>query len=497
MALEPLSTADVFVLTFNAQKQLINVPVFATHLLDAFTHHAAALPDLVVFSLQEMAPLAKAFVGTQLLGPYFDAYETALNRAAAKYMGQNTKNTTSDSAEGSPFSLIATRNVGMTASIVFARDAATVSSVRAAEVGFGAGDMANKGAVGLRLLYTSPRGGGGDGDGRTEITFVTTHLAAMEWNLAKRNKNWASLVSGLVFEDPQKYVDRAAARSRDSGAASRVRGAEGGFGLADESRGLLEGDRSELDRDLHNLSIYKPGSHLFVAGDLNYRISTTSPESEDVFPSVDPNSPDYYPKFLDRDQLTQERKAGRTLHGMSEADIKFPPTYKLVCLPKDDESTDSSAEQAGSSSSKDFQVDDVKWKWALHRWPGWCDRILYRDTPQTKMRVIAYDALPPIRTSDHRPVYLRIQVPLIAPETLGAIPDAIEDDSGVLDTRVALPFPVDLDSWRHRASVKKWESAMGWSLLAAQSKQIIASVLATLLLVGVGAWWYTAMSSVV
>lgn len=48
MALRELPTADVFVLTFNAQKQLINVPVFATHLFDAFSQHAGALPDLVV-----------------------------------------------------------------------------------------------------------------------------------------------------------------------------------------------------------------------------------------------------------------------------------------------------------------------------------------------------------------------------------------------------------------------------------------------------------------
>ncbi|KAJ1335978.1 inositol polyphosphate 5-phosphatase INPP5B/F [Microdochium nivale] len=508
MALRELPTADVFVLTFNAQKQLINVPVFATHLFDAFSQHAGALPDLVVFSLQEMAPLAKAFIGSQVLGEYFGAYATALNRAAVRYRDLDRAVRAADGREdeavvAEPFSMVATRNVGMTSSMLFARDAAAVSNVRAAEVGFGAGDMANKGAVGLRLLYTGgassetdddESGSTSTGSNKTEMTFVTTHLAAMEWNLSKRNKNWESLVSGLVFEDPKKHVDKAAAQSRDRGAGG-------------EAQGLLEGDdeladgrssrASSLEREMHNLSIYKPGSHLFVAGDLNYRIAETQPGSDDVFPSTDPDSPDYYPRFLDRDQLSLEKRAGRTLHGLNEADVKFPPTYKLVVLPKDGKEEDGEEEEEGG-----FAVDSVKWKWAAHRWPGWCDRILYRDLPQDRrMQVVAYDALPPIRTSDHRPVYLRIRVPLVEPETLAAIPDAVfggdgDDGDDVPDTRVKLPFAIDVDSWQHRASVRRWETALGWTLLAAQSKEAVAAVLATIAVVlGAGWWWYTALSS--
>lgn len=456
-----------------------------------------------------MAPLAKSLIGSEVLGEYFDAYASALNRAAARYEEDEVgvQVTTSShqqhaqSSKEGPFSLVAVRNVGMTSSLLFARDAAAVSDVRTAEVGFGAGDMANKGAVGLRLLYTTTSRDDEEGSAdvtrerKAEMTFVTTHLAAMEWNLAKRNKNWASLVSGLAFEDPRKVFDRAAARSRDNGGGHHTHVAD--RASSDEREGLLEGDLSALDRELHDLSIYKPGTHLFVAGDLNYRISTTSPETEDVFPSVDPESPEYYPKFLERDQLTQERRAGRTLHGLSEAEIKFPPTYKLDCLPKD--------EDGGGDSGNDqngFATDDVKWKWAIHRWPGWCDRILYRSTPRqtAQIRVLAYDALPPIRTSDHRPVYLRVQVPLISPEELADIPDAILDDTqggddgqGVVDTRVKLPFPVDLDAWTHRETVRKMEHAMGWSLLAAQSKQTMAAVLVTLFLLGAGTWWFNAV----
>jgi hypothetical protein len=44
------STIDLFMLTFNCAKNLINVAVFATHLLAAFKQRPAGsqLPDLVV-----------------------------------------------------------------------------------------------------------------------------------------------------------------------------------------------------------------------------------------------------------------------------------------------------------------------------------------------------------------------------------------------------------------------------------------------------------------
>ena len=42
------STLDLFILTFNCAKNLINVPVFATHLQQALVQNATGLPDLVV-----------------------------------------------------------------------------------------------------------------------------------------------------------------------------------------------------------------------------------------------------------------------------------------------------------------------------------------------------------------------------------------------------------------------------------------------------------------
>lgn len=500
-----------------------------------------------------MAPLSKAFIGSYILHPYFQRYESAVNLAAAKFLTVRREEEEGEELEHAPskdrntYRLATVRNTGMTGIMLLARNPTAIHNVRTTELGFGAGSMANKGAVGLRFLYTTE--GNGDRDGEddesggqtsraTELTFVSTHLQAMEWNLETRNRNWESIVSGLVFEDPKKYILQPhTARGDGGGSGSSEEG--------EEAHDLLERDRDEARKSaLHDISIYKPGTHLFVSGDLNYRISTTSPGSDAVFPSLDSDSPDHYSRFLPLDQLTAEKEAGRTLHGLAEAEIKFPPTYKLKVAPKKqkpsnagdrDRSTIAAAaarrqgegegegeEEGEQQRLQDVEDEDVDWKWAIHRWPGWCDRVLYLDIPwwakegvtstsspstantPPSMNIIAYDALPAVRTSDHRAVYLRVAVPALEPTELAPSQAAIEaelvrsnsgdDGNGrnpvvVVDPRVRLPFPIDTNSWHHRAVVKEWERVLGWSMLVSQSRPAIALV-ATVLVVGLGVWLY-------
>ncbi|KAL7621274.1 hypothetical protein AAE478_008593 [Parahypoxylon ruwenzoriense] len=476
--MDPIPMLDVFILTFNAGKNQINVPVFARHLYNAFSQNASTLPELVIISLQEMAPLAQAFIGSYVLNPYFQRYESAVNLAAAKFAAEEERQ---HRPKDRPYTLVITRNVGMTGIMLFARKPAAVRNLKAAEVGFGAGEMANKGAVGLRMFYEKENA---CGDSReAELTFVSTHLAAMEWNLEKRNKNWESIVSGLVFEDPKQFTKRQHRQPTDQ--TSRDSG---------EAQGFLEQDPTQ--KALHDISIYKPGSHLFVAGDLNYRLSKTSPTSDSTFPDTDPESPNHFAHFLARDQLTTEKAAGRTLHGLSEAPIDFPPTYKLVLSPKEEPET-----ELGRIGDEETDLDEVDWSWALHRWPGWCDRVLFLDIPwwvqdiitDKKIKVITYDAIPPVRSSDHRPVFLRLEVPMLEPTSLLPTTAAYETELNIerrqlVDPRVKLPFPIDFQSWEHRAHVKKWEYTIGWSMLVSQSRQAIV-VFVTVLLFGLTTWW--------
>ncbi|KZZ89673.1 Endonuclease/exonuclease/phosphatase [Moelleriella libera RCEF 2490] len=480
---------DLLVLTFNCAAAFVNVAVFANHVHTAFVDNATALPDLVVLSLQELAPLSPSFIGDYFLHPYFSRFDDAVNLAARRHEGGSsagparapvsaTSNSADSDATGAkkPYTLLAAHNVGYTAVLLFARDPKRIQDLRDAQVGFGAAEMGNKGAVGLRMLYDV----NGDGQQATELTFVATHLAAMEWNLPRRNANWAAIVRGMTFEDPKVVLQNAS----------------GGVGT--ESDRLLQDtaaddddddeDRSRARRRLHDISIYKPTSHLFVAGDLNYRISTTSPPPNAAFPSLDAASENFYPRFFPLDQLTRERTAGRTLHGLSEHEVKFPPTYKYNVLPK-------------KAPTSDEDETEVPWEFAPHRYPGWTDRVLYLDVPSwvkktqqadsPKMAVKAYNALPLMRTSDHRAVYLRIDVPLVSREEM--IPPASllreQASSSSTDPRLRLPVDVNPEAWTRRRAARRLELITGWSAFLWSTKEG-AWVLATFLAVGIGSYWW-------
>lgn len=46
--MDDMPTLDVFILTFNAAKHDINIPVFARHLYNAFGQIGSRLPELLV-----------------------------------------------------------------------------------------------------------------------------------------------------------------------------------------------------------------------------------------------------------------------------------------------------------------------------------------------------------------------------------------------------------------------------------------------------------------
>lgn len=390
------------------------------------------------------------------------------------------------------YTLVRSKNVGMTAILLFARDPKTVADVQEAEVGFGAAEMGNKGAVGLRIVYE-----GVGSDKSSEMTFVATHLAAMEWNLARRNANWAAIMRSMTFDNPEKILQpRKPSGSSSGGASSSADAQEAGNGRAsvEEAVRLLHNQVNEesilMQQRLHDISVFKPTSHLFVGGDLNYRISATSPPPDADFPSLDPESEHYYPQFLPLDQLTRERLSGRTLHGLSEHRIEFPPTYKYDILP------------AESSTLRDPL--NVRWKFAPHRYPSWTDRILYLDiAPWTKarlskatpeMKVHSYDCMPVVSSSDHRPVFLRVEVPVIDKVDL-IPPKELEDGVSAatvaewnLDPRMKLPVTIDPEAWERRAAARKKEVMAGWSMFL-WSTQEGALILGTFMVAIVLGWW--------
>ncbi|KAI4197842.1 MAG: hypothetical protein LQ346_002890 [Caloplaca aetnensis] len=402
---------DVLVVTFNCGRKPIRPETFARHLSNATTG-----PDIIVLSLQEIAPIAYSFLGGSYLAPYLSQFHHAVHQAGKAFGEAKYVN-------------VVTRNAGLTACMVFVNEEhkSKIRWVQAAGVGVGLQGMGNKGAVGVRLGYAAT-------EDTLELAFVAAHLAPMEDALERRNEDWMNIVRGLVFTPVDK---------KGSSSTTTLQGA------TEDSEPLLSNAPGSASD--HPRGIYTPTSHLILAGDLNYRTSPTTPQPSDhlAFPKPITSStdPQHYSHLLRNDQLARELAAGRTCQGLREAPIHFPPTYKY-----------------SSKAQTHAETDDMtaEWVWAKHRWPSWCDRILFLDlprwmkeeTPGAEIKVVWYTALPLMPTSDHRPVALSLRVPL------QAIP-APEDSEGGQDVRLRPPFGTD-PRWRERrAAARRKEVVVG------------------------------------
>ena len=402
-AMAPL---ELYILTFNCARNLISPHVLGPHLFDALPK-AKPLPDLIALSLQEVAPIAYSFLGGSLLTPYLDRIGHAL-RAAVKCREAEAE---------VHYQLVVARNVGLTALVVFAKPDVVkrVRWLQTAGVGVGLWEMGNKGAVGVRLCLSSDE----DSQEEMELTLVSAHFAPFEEYLLRRNQDWENIVRHLVF-------------SSDEG-PKRITGQDR---EGDDTQPLLP-DPTKEEPKLGGL--FKSGNHIFFAGDLNYRTSNKGPGPSDYlsFPQpVDADSPQHFLTWLQRDQLSQERNAKRTLHGLEELSVSFPPTYKYSHA-----SAGTPAKRVINSNGLDGAEPD-QWAWSRHRYPSWCDRILF--APSHGLQPHIYTSLPVLPTSDHRPVALSVTVPA---KSAGNIFEA--------------PFPINPDWRSRRASARRRELIVG------------------------------------
>lgn len=414
---------SLFILTFNCAKALLNINSFSSHVL--LPLKPLEPPDLIVLSLQEVAPTPYAFIGGSLLTPYINRFHEAIaNYPVYQDLGNDT----------SKYVPVITKNTGTTCLIVYAKDLSAVKDVQTAGVGTGYWNMGNKGAAGARLKYNN-----------TELTFAALHLSAMERNLNKRNKNWETIVKGLIF----------------SPSISNKIG---------ENIPLL----SSVPK---NASMYKATSHLFIAGDLNYRTSQLPPTPKDYLtafpqPNMSLSDEHHFLNLLKSDQLNQARRAGQTCHGLSEANITFPPTYKYKII-KDD----------NSDSNNKTEI----WNWAPHRWPSWCDRILYMDLPrwltskypEAQIRILRYESLPLLPNSDHQPVALALEIPMVQ------IPEPDYDEE-LDDPRIIPPFDIDISSKNRRAKAERLEMLSGIVLFLTTTVEGVCLLVAIVSAVGLG-----------
>ena len=393
---------------------------FTEHILDGIPCDSP-VPDILALVLQEAAPLSYAFLGGKYLDPYVQSYITAIQNATRAVLGEE-------------YILAGSNNVGMTVVLVFVKDGGLdkVKTVDYGGVGCGLWGMGNKGGVGVKITYEVPEGDDDWSDtGTVELNFVGAHLAPHEWLVERRNRDWETIVRGLVFEKGQQPQ------------------------AEDSSRPLLEGDTEMETTALgtRDVGIYSPNAHTFLMGDLNYRTALNRPTETDrlLFPQPRNQSNDDVSKLFESDQCHLERISGRALQGFTEAQIHFPPTYKYKV--------------------KTYrQYNSSHWEWSGNRWPSWTDRILYlpwnsvhgenaSDTPD-EIIVHRYSSIPQIMDSDHKPVtcYLSIPAkPLYARHDASTDADALRNR----DIRLHPPYPIN-PSWKEqRAAARTREVVVG------------------------------------
>ncbi|KAF2725376.1 DNase I-like protein [Polychaeton citri CBS 116435] len=441
---------SVYLATFNCGRKPVDVDFFSSYFFSALSPPRLQ-PDFIVLCLQEIAPLSYSFLGGSFLTTYFTHLSEAIRKAVRGL----------DHERGEPpseYLNIATRNAGMIAIMVFAKQEVVdkVRWVESAEVGIGTWEMGNKGAVGVRMGVEG-RGKRGEEE-VVPLTFIAAHLQPMEGAWEERNADWRAINENMVF---------ARDISHPTGFGDKVKVRRGSL----ETEPLLS-----QPEDTGILStLFHPPSHLFFAGDLNYRTSDKPPQPQEWqrWPSDDEPSKKFQ-LMLRQDQLTREMEDGRTLHGLSEAPITFAPTYKYSI------STPTTSKNTKKSRNPNLPAS---YRWAKHRVPSWCDRVLYPASHPPQ--VYNYSSLPIQPTSDHRPVILHCSIRLLSPSA------ASSSSKSSAITRIASPhtvrFEVRDDFVARRIAARRFEILVGIAAYLTMTTEGEVLVLGTAVGV-VGGW---------
>ncbi|KAI5262486.1 DNase I-like protein [Aureobasidium subglaciale] len=411
-------------LTFNCGRELVNIDFFAACVNQGLSK-AQLPPDVIVLSLQEIAPLGYSFLGGSFLSPYFERFSKTIQKLNQIWSNDEQYET------------ILCSNVGMTALMLFARPevARKIGRVQTAGTGVGVWEMGNKGAVGARLAYSS------DDGSEMDLTFVAAHLAPGEDAWQRRNLDWRTINENLVFTGV-------------TGAEKTRTRATNNEDMQDEVEPLLSSATDDQDTSSEqDNALITSSSYIFFGGDLNYRASDIKPHPDHhrSFPrrSDSPEDSTHYSHMMPNDQLTREKAAGKTLHHLSEARINFAPTYKFSKKSQEQagEVAKSVEKQSRSGANAVAVPEETEWHWAEHRHPSWCDRILYLALPGREPGIRTYNSLPLQPSSDHKPVILYASIPT--------------QSSKPLDHGISAPYKIKAGWKDRRDAARRREVAVG------------------------------------
>ncbi|WFC98266.1 hypothetical protein MYAM1_000991 [Malassezia yamatoensis] len=400
-------------------------------------HGTREAPDLYAIGFQEFALLPNALAGwTETLRATIDR---EIRRTIRLHQSIVRPDHMYDPIEhgGGPenYSQVAEIAHGGMLLLVYARErrsqrhphlpsaAERVKEVRMSSVGSGIFQlMGNKGAVGVRIVLASLSPGAQD----DVYTFLCPHLAAHEHNVERRNLDWKNVVERLVFAaDRLGYAPRLQPISKTRSEKETMNHVQ-----SIPTKPAAQNQTPALDQNEY--SVYDT-HHLFVLGDLNYRVGSnvagappsggaTSPvtyppmRTADIKMLARSNNPRRWAWLLPYDQLTLQHattppRAFQSLHIPDLSKWNLAPTYKYKV----------------NASTKSSDVLSFK------RLPGWPDRILWSQKDEIHCEL--YRSVMAMRVSDHKPITTILNVPEQGPKQFLSRPFAIDPSWRAWQTR--------------------------------------------------------------
>jgi phosphatidylinositol-bisphosphatase len=365
-------------------------------------------PDLYAVGFQELLPLHDGFANNGAAYEAITKTDRSIRRAIRPQAALTRKDGMYPPGGGpEDYSLIASVHMVGIVLLVYARERAPdlkgragtgvvilpsvaerVKEIRTATVGTGLlGLMGNKGAAGARIVL----GGAIDGQPDEVYTFVNAHLAAHDHKVLRRNRDWKNIVTRMVFTPESAHpLPTPLATNKATSDEKKLDGLTERYETSQKSK---KNKAKALDSESYG--VYET-SHMFVFGDLNYRIGFNVSPSPTLarkgYEGDKLKKSDVKRKIFQEDwrtlatydQLSTEHTSPsgpRVFHGLVEPDIRmvgYGPTYKYKVDKKARKTAEKAAKRKGDP---DGVIDDTSSSnvgvLSGKRVPGWTDRILW------------------------------------------------------------------------------------------------------------------------
>lgn len=224
-----------------------------------------------------------------------------------------------------------------------------VSEISSAAVACGmANTLGNKGGVGISFRVAD-----------TKMLVINTHLSAHQNKVNDRNAQvWK------ILNDLPSLLSMNELENSDDQMFGQMK-----VGATNSNTDVSQ-DANNSNEGVQKLKAYF--NRVIMMGDMNYRINGNRKVVDKLLQA------NMYEVLLSNDQLTTSMRAKELPDFLSESPVSFRPTYKF---------------------NKNSDIYDTS---AKKRIPSWTDRILYAEEG---LKCIAYDSVPDLRISDHRPVF--------------------------------------------------------------------------------------------